>query len=87
MSSSRIWRYTIFALYLYVVIFQVFVEHFLLSFVCLYLCFVCLMKNEKSDMIMNEKNGAVLCNFTAACTHLIYFHKQWLSFFLITYNG
>ena len=55
MSSSRIWRYTIFALYLYVVIFQVLVEHLLFSIVCLYLCFVCLMKNEKSDMIMNEK--------------------------------
>ena len=80
MSSSCLWRNTIFALYLYVSIFQVFVEHFPFSFVCLYFCFVCLMENEKSDIIMNETNGVLFSEFSATCAQLIYFQKQWLSF-------
>ena len=37
---------------LYAIVFHVLVTIFPFSYTCLYLCFVCLFKNEKSDPVM-----------------------------------
>ena len=52
MGSFRTCRYAMFVLYLYAIVFHVLVTIFPFSYTCLYLCFVCLFKNEKSDPVM-----------------------------------
>ena len=52
MGSFRTCRYAMFVLYLYAIVFHVLVTIFPFSYTCLYLCFVCLFKNLKSDPVM-----------------------------------
>ena len=52
MGSFRTCRYAMLVLYLYANVFHVLFTIFPLSYTCLYLCFVCLFKNEKSDPVM-----------------------------------
>ena len=52
MGSFRTCRYAMFVLFLYAIVFHVLVTIFPFSYTCLYLCFVCLFKNEKSDPVM-----------------------------------
>ena len=52
MGSFRTCRYAMLVLYLYAIVFHVSVTIFPFSYTCLYLCFVCLFKNEKSDPVM-----------------------------------
>ena len=87
MGSFRTCRYAMLVLYLYAIVFHVLVTIFPLSYTCLYLCFVCLFKNEKSDPVMIMLYGVLPYDKHYGCKYKVDLFANFIvEFLLLTHN-